>query len=460
MERPVDQEIILSPPDPHSKKQRLAMTAFKIPAIREIWIACGTKWGKTLAGSGAMIVGGVDRPGTKWRWVAPIHDQARIAMEDYFPKILPPEPHRKQNLADLTFKIPAVDVTFEFWHAQNPGSLEGAAVNGYVFDEAAKMKPEVRASARTTTTRTQGPHMYISYPQGKNWFHTGCMEAKEHMEWSLKNGVPPEKIFIHAPTSDNPYISKKVIEDARREIPDRLFRQFYLAEFVSDGQIFTGFRDRQFGPELDHLYGERQFWVDDQAAEADVVIGVDWAKTVDWTVFIAADVKTRRVIGLERFHKVPYTEAIRRLILFSRKFKSVLTIRHDKTGVGSAIDDQLAQTNLPYEGIVFTNPSKSEMVTKLMTSFEKTGELYIPRWNVLLGELDAFDVTTNALGTPIYSAPSGKHDDTIAALMLMNTALIDYGERDYQIKFLEDMPNQKPGVLEQFYRDLASDEDD
>jgi len=44
--------------------------------------------------------------------------------------------------------------------------------------------------------------------------------------------------------------------------------------------------------------------------------------------------------------------------------------------------------------------------------------------------------------------------------MLMNTALIDYGERDYQIKFLEDMPNQKPGVLEQFYRDLASDEDD
>lgn len=451
------QEVIIEPPVPHSRKQQLIYQAFRTPGLREMWIACGTKYGKTLSASVAQVTGSSDRPG-KWRWVAPIYEQACIAMEDYFPRLVPPHPHSVVNKTDLSISLPRANTIYEFWHAQNPSSLEGAAVQGYVFDEAAKMKAETRASARTTTTRTAGPMMFISYPFGKNWFYLGCMEAKEHMEWSIRKGVPPEKIFIHARTSENPHIDPRVIEDARRELPERLFRQFYLAEFIDDGQVFVGFRDRAYGPELD-LSSSHQRWIAPQSSDKTVVVGVDWAKTTDWTVFLAADIETRRIIGFERFQRVPYTEAIRRLMLFVRQFKSALTVRHDKTGVGTAIDDQLSLTNLPAEGVVFTNPSKADMAAKLMTAFEVEGQLAIPRWRTLMDELDMYDVTTTAHGNLVYSAPAGKHDDTVSALMLLNTALIDYGDRSYQVKLLEDLPTTMldASPLSQFYADLMDD---
>jgi len=412
----------------------------------------------TVSASVSQVTAGIVRPNTKWRWVAPIYTQACIAMDDYFPKLVPPHPYSKVNRSDLSITIPSNNTIFEFWHAQNPSSLEGAAVNGYVFDEASKMKPEARSSARTTTTRTKGPMMFISYPFGKNWFYVGCMEAKAHMEWSLKNGKEPEKIFLTAPTSDNPHIDFKVIEDARRELPERLFRQFYLAEFVDDGQVFVGFRDRFYGPELS-LGQERQIWTAPEASEKTVVVGADWAKTTDYTVFFAADVETRKIVGLERFNRMPYTEAVRRLKIFCNRFKSTVIVRHDKTGVGTAIDDLLAVAEVPAEGITFTNQTKADMVAKLMTAFDTDGQIGLPRWDILASELESYDVTTSASGNFIYGAPAGKHDDAVSALMLMNTALIDYGNRDYQVRMMEDLPKTELALspLAAFYRDLMDD---
>jgi hypothetical protein len=302
--------------------------------------------------------------------------------------------------------------------------------------------------------------LFISYPFGKNWFYQGCMEAEEHMKWAIKNGKTPEKIFLHAKTADNPHIDRKVIEDAQRELPSRLFRQFYLAEFVDDGQVFVGFRDRLWGPDLE-LVGDRQRWFAPEAQESTVVIGADWAKTTDWTVFFAIDIETRKVVGFERFHKMPYTEAIRRLILFSRHFKRTIIVNHDKTGVGSAIDDQLSMTDLPFEGIIFTNQSKADMVSNLMTSLEVEGQLWLPRWNTLLSELDFYDVETTSSGSLVYSAPSGKHDDCVSALMLANKALLQYGIGDATIRFLEDLPKsaQPMSELEKYYQSIGGDDD-
>lgn len=457
-----DHEIVISPPDAHGKKQALIYQALKTPGLREFWVVCGTKFGKTLGASVAQVSAGIEKPDTKWRWVAPIYTQAQIAMEEYFPKILPPAPHSLPNNSDLFITIPSTKTLFEFWHAQRPSSLEGAAVHGYVFDEAARMGPGVRASARTTTTVTKGPHLYISYPFGKNWFYHGAMEAKEHQTWAIKNGKPIEKAFIHARTADNPYVDPKVIADARRELPSRLFRQFYEAEFMDDGQVFVGFRECEWGPDHSALEGDRQRWIVDDAKSRTVVLSADWAKASDYTVFFAADLETRQVVGFERFHRVPYPEQVRKLLLFGKQFKSVLEVRHDKTGVGEAIDDMLAQTDMAAQGVTFTNPSKAGMVAQLMTSLEQLGQLWIPRWPELIGELETFDLTMSPSGIPIYSAPEGKHDDCVCSLMLVNAALIDYGNRSYEIKFMEDLPKEKPGVtpLEQFYQQLRDDGED
>lgn len=384
-----------------------------------------------------------------YRWVAPIYTQSKIGLA-YCQQILPKDFVEINNSA-MEIRLNHNASKIQFYHAQNPVSLEGYGIHGYVFDEAAKMKEDAYGSAKTTTTVTRGPMVFISTPWGKNWFYKRCMEARDEMMRARHEGRVPSKIFITARTEDNPHVPRESIEIARKELPARLFRQFYLAEFEDEGGVFTGFRDCVHTGEIE-AFGEFVEWHHEEAAGAQVVIGADWAKTVDYTVFVAIDIATRKVVGFMRFHKRPYTEAVKNLVRFSRKFKEVLCVYHDKTGVGMAIDDQLSYTGLPFTGITFSNSSKSQMVANLMTAFEQK-QLYIPLWQTLLNEIESFEVTTGAMGTMHYAAAQGGHDDTIAALMLANAALGYYGNIDMAVSYADE-GSGKITDLERYYQDI------
>jgi hypothetical protein len=434
------------------------MNCLTYPGISEVWVAAATKFGKTLAGATALSKLNLRSNRIKTRWIAPIYRQSLLGM-DYFNSLLPPDPHSKFKPGQMIIDMPFAHNTMEFWHGQSPFDLEGAAINGDVLDECAKMKEQVYISERTTKTRTKGPGLFISTPLGKNWFYTKCMEAKEHQEWSIKRGDHPSKIFIAARTIDNPYIDKEVIAQAQHDLPDRLFRQHYLAEFIDDGTVFTNIMECVYTDKL-LVDGAKQSWYHDTAKTRNVVIGADWAKTQDYTVFIAVDLETHEVVGFNRFHRIPYTEQIRKLALFARKFGCVEIAYHDKTGVGSAIDDHLAYLPISYQGITFTNALKNDMVARLMTSLEQK-LIRFPFWQEMIKELMQYEIKTTITGLPTYSAPSGKHDDIVCSLMLANMALLEYGGKSYDTKYLEDIGSEKDEKddLESFYNDLVEDDD-
>lgn len=456
-------------PKAHSKKQQMIMSSLSIKGLRETWACFGTKFGKTLGGSVAIATPAMRRFNTWWRWVAPENDIALDMGYDNVIKVVPPDPHAKGVRGNGIITLPRVGTKIEFCHGQNPASLEGPGIHGYVFDEAAKMDPQVRSSCRTTLTYTNGPSLYLCYPWGKNWFYDGCMEAKAAMEWAIKNDRQPEKIFLRGRTIDNPAISAQVVANARRELPWRLFRQYYLAEFVDDESVFGGLNSCLFGEPLLHLEGDSQMWFHESAPNCEVVIGADWAKTKDRTVFVARDVRTRRMIGYQRFYKTPYPEAIKRLVRFSRRFKETLDIAHDKTGIGQAIDDQLAHTDLPYRGVTFTNALKAEMVTRLVTSIEH-GWVGYPRIPEVISEFKAFEVKVTPSGVVIYSAPSGKHDDIVMADVLCHDALIihaddgapddDHLRAPKKRKDSDPVPDKEEDPIEAFYRDLRDEHED
>ena len=458
-------------PSGHSAKQRLIMNALSMPYLSELFVSCGTKFGKSFGAAGGFVTKSLITPNEMGRWVAPIYSQAKIGFK-YCKKFLPPEPHTKIDNSDLTIELLKIKTELEFKSGKFPEDLEGERVGvGYILDEAAKMKQEVYSSARTTVTQTRAPIVAISTPRGKNWFYTKCMEAKEEMEFCLRNHREPTRLFITARTIDNPFISPEAVLDAKRSLPDRLFRQYYLAEFIDDGAVFAGYRDIIKGPEL-IFDGASQYWIDPDYQGGTVVVGADWAKIKDYTVFTAIDVVTRKLVGFWRFHKTKYTEAIRKLVLFCSKFADVLVVRHDKTGLGNVIDDQLAYTNLPFEGITFTNPIKAEMVGQLITAIEQQMILF-PNWSHLIDELESYEVHTNLIGTMSYGAVSGKHDDIVSSLLLSHTALLQYSDSGFEVKFLEDLnkPQKKTGdgktlavesisPIERFYQSFNEDNDD
>ncbi len=459
-----DDVITVTPPKPHSKKQAMLQQAFLMPGIREVWVAAGTKFGKSIGLSSGFACASVLRPNATWRWVAPIYEQARIGM-NYCKSILPHDPDLANVVqARMEIELPSINAMLKFRHAQDANSLEGQGIAGDVFDECAKIKREAYDAAKTTRTVTQGIFVGASTPLGKNWFYTKCMEAKDEMAWALRNGKQPTRIFLHAPSTDNPMVTAEVVAEAKRDMPDRLFRQYYLAEFIDDGTVFSRFRDCVFGPELPG-YGEHQAWFDEEAKGRQVVLGADWAKTVDYTTFFAIDYEHRRVVGYERFHKRPYTEAVKRLGRFGQRFADVSVCMHDKTGVGVAIDEMCQHLPFPCVGVTFTNRSKTDMVNSLISRFELV-DLAIPNWPTLLKELDAFEVNTNSLGIMKYGAPDGQHDDTVCALMLANAALAEYGEGNMDVSSVGSGKDDKDGkteaksAIEQFYLDLAEDAED
>lgn len=395
-----------------------------------MWVACGSKFGKTWSANASLCLAFPLREQSLWRVVAPIYTQAKISYK-YCKRILPPEPYIKANESALSLSIPSIDSQIQFFHGQHAESLEGEACSGIILDEAAKMKEGVYESAKTTTTVTRGPIIGISTPKGKNsWFYRKCMEAKEEMIAARKEGRNPRKIFIHAPTSVNPTVSMDIINDAKKTMPDRLWRQYFLAEFVSEGSVFTNVGKCYT---TDYLEFSDQFvWFDESPETRDVVVGVDWARSVDYTVITACEPKTRRLVGMQRIKGASYPSQIQRLQGFCKKFHDVHTVWHDKTGVGVALDDMLSQSDLPYRGITFTNASKNEMMVKLMLSFEQ--ELFgVPQINALVNEMTDIEVKTTLTGLPTYSAADGCHDDIVMSMALAHTAMLEHVNRDYEI---------------------------
>jgi hypothetical protein len=437
------------------------MRAFLFQEVQEVFVACGSKFGKTIGASVALTNGVMNKTGARWRWIAPIYRQALIGMS-YFKGIIPPPPHSETIESKMIIRFPYIKSEIEFWHTQNPVDLEGAGIHGQIGDEAAKMPYDAYVSAKTTTTFTRGPSMWISTPYGKNWFYKKYTEAKAEMEWAIRNGRSPRQLAIHAPTTDNPFVSKEVIEQARRDLPDRLFRQYYLAEFIDEGSVFLGYREcvDQSLPEIEK--SARTVWFHPDAKSKAVVIGADWAKHKDFTVFFAIDYesKPRRCVGVMKFHGLAYTQAVKELYHFAKNFRTVAIAWHDKTGVGDAIDDFLAPIPIPFHGVTLTNSIKSNLVNTLGLTFEKK-DIVLPNWPDMLQELDVFEVEVSETGLMRYNAASGNHDDIVMAMALANSAAEEFMGSSYDIRFIEDLKEDKSILtLDRYYKDLIEDEDD
>jgi len=112
------------------------------------------------------------------------------------------------------------------------------------------------------------------------------------------------------------------INDARRALPEHVFKELYLAEPSDDGA-------NPFGVEaIGNCVGM-------MSHEAPVVYGVDLAKSVDYTVIIGLD-RDGRVASFKRF-QLPWDKT-RAQILSEIKGTRALV---DSTGVGDPIVEEL-----------------------------------------------------------------------------------------------------------------------
>lgn len=471
-------------PKPYADWQRMLMHG----KLRLGVFALGTKAGKSIAGANRICSFSyrmTQAQDALYRIIAPTYPLSSITFR-YLHRLVPPTlPHQAGLSSSEMTKASQIWERFtpERWeaqlkmrwrhnqaliqcvHGQDPEvTIEGARVHGNVIDEASKMKRQVYASALSTTSQTGGWNILYSTPRGKNYFYDLYMECQEHMRWAAKTGSPLEMFSATATTLDSPFVDTKVVEQARKTLPDRLFRQLYLAEFISDGTVFVGFRECVEG-ELIEMEGRTQAFTDPQASEKTVVIGADWAKRQDAAVFVAFEIDSNKpkMVGFRRLQGVQYIEQVKELYRFCKSFKDVAMIRHDRTGIGDVIDELLSNINYPIDPIVFTNQSKAALVDQYSIALS-TKSVRLLNWSEMISEHDVYDVKTNNLGKPVYGAMSGYHDDIITAIMLAWSAVLEARDQSFDVLDFDSLKKQSGQIdkdtIEGWYQTLIEDNDD
>lgn len=423
----------------HPAQQRIRASKARFKTV-----CCGRRFGKTfyvvdeIAGFCFPNDGFKGRPTRGWV-VAPTYSLTE-EIESYFricfEELIQFHDRQKHKYVLITGDI------IEFKSADS-GRLKGAGLDWLIIDEAALVPDLIWTEhLRPTLMDKKGKAIFISTPKGKNWF------------WEVycfgDNPDYDEYESFHYTSWDNPFIDRKELEDIIKEMPDLVYKQEIMAEFLDDATAFfrniqncirTDAEDepknvinRAECDECGHVFRyEREedteyiqcpvcrSWVNIFYASKDFYyIGVDLAKKHDFTVITVVkynpDVDHLEVVEIDRFNNITWPVQKARIINKYNTYQGMTYV--DGTGLGDPIVDDLLDAGVPAHSVVFNvNRNKSNILNRLSIIFERE-LITIPNDPVLVNELRQYQAEMTPGGTWRYSAPEGKYDDCVISLAL------------------------------------------
>ena len=376
-------------------------------------VCTGRRFGKTLCLAAELLDrGGCEKAGD-YGWIAPTYNVADRGIEafrtiaDGFIQISGRAPTR------VEFSGPAGPVRIWFLSADNPDNIRGFGFQGIVIDEAAMISPDVwNYVLRPTIAQTLGWAVFVSTPKGHNWFYDLYTRGMDPGEEDYASFTFPSKA--------SPFFPAKEWDEAKRTLPEDVFRQEYMAEFMEDSAgVFRN---------VDACLITQTERTETDKYHRHVVIGCDVAKHTDWTVLIAMDAETGRCFAMERFNQLDWPIQKERILGFAQKYRGRLIL--DATGVGDPIYDDLKRVYADIEGFKLTSSSKTTLIQRLIVGVEQRRVSWPATsiqttvdggpWEILTAELKRYEYEITPSGGITYNAPSGYHDDCVMALALAN----------------------------------------
>jgi hypothetical protein len=382
-----------------------AEIAHALHACQTVVLAMGRRWGKTVFGEVQCISTALH--GGRVAWIVPSYKNGRPLWRTVR-RVLAP-----LKSADLV-RINETDRIVEFADALGGGflgmytaedncdAIRGEDMDLVIIDEAARVSEIAWTdSIAPTLADRAGKAVLISTPRGRNWFWR---------EWMAGQDGASDVRSFHAPSSDNPNPNiKRAARLAGEKLPERTYRQEWLAEFVEDGGgVFRGVRDCIRGTAFTQTFNPHTKYV----------MGVDLAKYRDFTVCCVIDLGTRQVVALDRFNKAEWPLQKARIYAMAQQWHAALWL--DSTGVGDPIYDDLRRFGLAIQPYKFTSATKTDLIENAVLLVEQQQVTYpdCTETRVLLSELEAYEYKKTAFGTLQMNAPDGMHDDCVIAFAL------------------------------------------
>lgn len=287
-------------------------------------------------------------------------------------------------------------------------SAMGDAAQLVVIDEASRCHESALMVAQSVTTATGG-QICIAFNVDRS--PKVSWAVRMYAEHLNSREPDPDFMVLSMTASQSPYIAKKDIDRARKNLPARIFSSLYDNIIPSDDDhtVFSHFEGCVNGELEDPKIGSRY------------VIGCDPARSYDYMVMCVVDTARRRVVGWERYHGISWQKIIEKILTCASKWNKALVVL-DSTAQQTLLLETLQRHNIYVEPFYFTGKSKPALIEKLMTDVENHN-IQFPSIPELVYEMSNYSVQIRPNGYLDYGALDGFHDDCVTALALANSKL-------------------------------------
>jgi hypothetical protein len=383
---------VISLPCPHPGQRAI------LPKMRRFNVlSCGRRFGKTKLGICRLVPPALE--GYPVGWFAPSYKYLHEVWDEFVTRLAPVTARVSKQEQRISLTTGGV---VEFWSLKdNPDAGRSRRYKRVAVDEAAKVANLEKAyheAIRPTLADFRGEADFYSTPKGHDFFWRAFEwgQSPDHAEW----------ISFQLPTSANPYIPPDEIEAARRDLPERIFEQEFLATFLDDGGgVFRGVRESiDAGRKINEPPKDGMNYS----------AGVDLARIEDFTVIDVVDA-TGKQVHHERFNRISWERQVAAIAATAKRFKCPVHL--DSTGIGDPIHEDIRKAGVSVRPYLFTNASKESLIDNLAIRIER-GQARLMDLPTQTAELLAYQYELTPSRNVRMNAPEGMHDDCVIGLAL------------------------------------------
>ena len=379
--------------NPH-KNQKIIHDSINFEPYKYYVLNVGRQFGKSLLAMNQCYYWAFNNTNVQIAWVSPIYRQAKKVFDEMV-RAFDGTNLIDKNSSELIIKLKNGS-TIQFFSAERYDNIRGFTFDYLVCDEFAFMAEQSWTEVLRATVLIKGKKvLLISTPKGKNHFYN---------IFNLESIDKKYKSFWM--TSYDGLASADEIDGAKLTLPDNVFRQEYLAEFVDSG---TGvFNDVTIN--------------DKPLITSKYYAGIDLGRADDYTVLTILNEKGQ-MVHCERHRHNTWQNIVDTLLKTLKAFNCMTYV--EVNSIGDAIFEQIRAKYSKVEPFTTTSKSKQDAVESLQVANQNKEFTILPiDWLQKEFEIYTYEYSHKTRSIK-YSAPQGFHDDGVMSCCIAFKALKD-----------------------------------
>lgn len=390
---------------PH-KDQRRVINEIENGKAKYYVLTTGRQWGKTMLGMNLILKWAITTPKSTNMWVSPVFSQSKKVMEQLTQAIVGTPIVKSINKSEL--KIELINgSTIIFRAGEQENTLRGYTLDTLVVDEAAFLKENIWNQVLKQTVMVKGKKvLFISTPKGKNFLYSLHIRGLEEGQTTYKT--------MRGTSYDTPYISEEELLEAKKSLPEDVYKQEILAEFIdTGGEVFSN---------VDN-YCVLDKWKPIDKKNRRYYGGIDFGRQNDYTVLSIFD-DEGNLVFIYRERQKPWQQIVDDIVKHLITYDA--TAQAEVNSIGDVLFEQVKKKYPKMIPFTTSQSSKQNIVEDLIYGLNE-GQILLPSkelYEPLYNELNTFTYTYNPKTRSIrYGAVDGAHDDTIMSVAIAYNTL-------------------------------------